>query len=182
MSALRTQNIIFKKIGSAAAAILVAAAGVVPYILFRDQIANMAAVGYAGLFVACMLTNASVFLPASGIAFTLAAATVLDPLLCAVLSGLGTTCGEMVGYFLGRCGRSCMDDPGRFQKIEGGLQKYGSAAIFAFAFMPIPMFDLIGVVAGTAQFPILKFFVVCSAGKMLKMLLYVFVLGRFLPL
>lgn len=179
---MTTQNKVLRKLGSVVLGLLVAAAGAVPYLLFRDQVQRMAAVGYTGLFLSCMLTNASVFLPASGIAFTLAAATVLDPLLCALAGGLGTTCGELVGYVLGRCGRSCVDHAGHFQKIERSLQQYGSAAIFVFAFMPLPLFDLIGVAAGTVRFSFLKFFVVCSMGKILKMLLYVFVLHRFLPL
>ena len=57
--------------------------GTLPFLLFRNQIQELAMVGYAGLFVACFLTNASVLLPASGIAFTLAAATALNPFWCA---------------------------------------------------------------------------------------------------
>lgn len=178
---MTTKQKIMKKLGSAAAVVLAMAVGAAPYLLFREQIQSMAAVGYVGLFVACMLTNASVFLPASSIAFTMAAATALNPLLCALIGGLGTTAGEMVGYVLGRCGRGCIDDQSRFRKVEDGLRRYGAAAILVFAFMPLPLFDLIGVVAGTVKYPVVKFVVVCALGKILKMLLYVFVLVRFLP-
>ena len=177
-----TKNTVLKKLGSAALALLVAAAGALPYILFRDQIQSMSTLGYAGLFIACMLTNASLFLPASGIAFTLAAATALDPLLCALIGGLGTACGELVGYTLGRCGRSTIDKPELFDKIDGYLLKYGYAAVFAFAFFPLPLFDLVGVAAGTAKLNVLKFFIVCTAGKILKMLLYVFLIGPMMQL
>lgn len=177
-----TKNRILKKVGSVVVALCVATAGALPYILFKDQVQEMATIGYVGLFAACLLTNASVFLPASGIAFTVAAATALNPLLCALIGGFGTAFGELVGYALGRCGRSSINKPKLFKKIDLGLKRYGYSAIFAFAFLPLPLFDFVGVAAGTAQIPIFRFFLVCSAGKILKMLVYVFVLSRFLPL
>lgn len=179
---MMTKDKLLKKIGAAALAVLVAAAGALPYLLFRDQIQSMASIGYAGLFVACLLTNASVFLPASGIAFTMAAATALDPLVCALVGGMGTASGELVGYALGRFGRGSIDNPQLFDKIDRGLKRYGFLAVFAFAFLPLPLFDLVGVAAGTARFPVFRFFIVCSAGKILKMLLYVFVIGNFISL
>lgn len=177
-----TRKRIIKKADHAAAALVVAAAGALPFLLFKEQVQEMSSVGYVGLFISCLLTNASLFLPASGIAFTLAAATALDPLLCAIIGGLGTACGELVGYAMGRCGRNSIDHPELFQKVALWLKRYGYCAIFAFAFLPLPLFDLVGIAAGTAKIPIFRFFVVCIAGKILKMLLYVFVLSNFMPL
>lgn len=177
-----TKDKLIRKIGSATAAVLVAVAGALPYILFADRIQDMSSLGYIGLFLSCLLTNASIFLPASGIAFTLAAATALDPLTCAIVGGLGTACGELVGYVIGRCGRASIDRPDLFAKIEQGLDRYGSAAVFTFAFLPLPLFDLVGMAAGTVRYPVVRFFLVCCTGKILKMLLYVFVVIRYIPL
>lgn len=179
---MKTKSGILKKIGSTMLALAIAAIGALPYVLFKDQIQEMAGLGYAGLFIACLLTNASICLPASGIAFTLAAATALDPLWCAVIGGLGTAAGELVGYTLGRLGRGSIANLELFAKVENGLKKYGYLAVLGFAFLPLSIFDLVGVAAGTAKLPVIKFFIVCSIGKVLKMLLYVFVLSRYIPL
>lgn len=162
-------------------AILVLTAGTLPFLLFREQLQQLSAVGYIGLFLACLATNASVFLPANGIAFTVAASAALDPLLCAIVGGLGTACGEVVGYFIGRCGHAQIEDRQSFQRVAEALDRYGNWAIFILAFLPLPLFDLIGIAAGTAGLRLLRFFLVCCIGKIGKMLLYVFVIQHFLP-
>lgn len=169
----------FRKLLIGVAAVLVAAAGSLPFLLFAEEIRQMATLGYLGLFAACALTNASVFLPASGIAFTMAAAMVLDPLLCAVLGGLGTACGELVGYVLGRIGCRRVEDLHQLEKARVWLRRYGYLSIFAFAALPLPLFDVIGITAGTARLHPVKFFAVCTAGKIIKMLVYVFIVSNF---
>lgn len=179
---MKQKNNVIHKIGSILLVLLVAAVGALPYLLFRDQIQSIAGLGYIGLFVSCVLTNASVCLPASGIAFTLAAATALNPLLCALIGGLGTSVGELVGYLLGRFGRRNIENIELFSKIEYGITRYGYLAVFGLAFLPLPIFDLAGIAAGTVKLSPGKFFIVCTAGKISKMFLYVFILSRYLPI
>lgn len=169
------------KLASFVLAVLVLAAGTLPFLLFREQLQQLSAVGYVGLFLACLATNASVFLPANGIAFTVAASAALDPLLCAIVGGLGTACGEVVGYVIGRCGHAQVGDGKSFQKMAAALDRYGNWAIFLLAFLPLPLFDLIGIAAGTAGLRLPRFFLVCCIGKIGKMLLYVFLIQPFLP-
>ena len=182
---MNTNIKVLKKIRSIILAIVVALIGALPYLLFNDQIQQMAGLGYIGLFVACLLTNASICLPASGIAFTLAAATALNPFWCALVGGMGTAVGELVGYVFGRLGRSSVSDIDNielFNRIERGLNRYGYWAVFGFAFLPLPIFDLVGLAAGTARLPVVRFFLVCTLGKCMKMLFYMFILGRYIPL
>lgn len=162
------------------AAVGVAAAGSLPFLLFPEAIQKMAAAGYAGLMAACCLTNATVFLPASGIAFTLSASTALDPLLCCVAGGCGTACGELVGYFCGRSGKRLVTDRPLFSKIEHFLSRYGFFTVLAFAFLPIPAFDLVGVTAGAGNMPVYRYLSACIIGKVLKMIVYVFLFSRIL--
>ena len=168
------------KLASSVLALLVLAAGTLPFLLFREQLQQLSALGYIGLFFSCLATNASVFLPANGIAFTIAASAALDPLLCAVVGGLGTACGEVVGYFIGLCGHAQLEDRQSFQKVAEALDRYGNWAIFMLAFLPLPLFDLIGIAAGTAGLRLPRFFLVCCIGKISKMLFYVFVIQQFL--
>ncbi len=177
-----TQSKPRNKFPSILLAIVVASAGCLPFLLFSEQIRELATLGYIGLFVGCVLTNASVFLPASGIAFTLAAATTLNPVVCALLGGLGTSCGEIVGYLCGRFGRKQLENSALFSKMESALGRFGYWAVFFFAFLPLPLFDFIGIAAGTVKLSWPRFFLVCTTGKVLKMFLYVFVLRHFMPI
>lgn len=86
-------------------AVAVAVTGSLPFLLLPEIIKKLAVAGYIGLFVACFLTNATVFLPASGIAFTISASTVLNPLFSTIIGGVGTACGELISYCCGRAGK-----------------------------------------------------------------------------
>lgn len=158
------------------------ALGTLPFFVFKDEIGELAALGYIGLFAACFFTNASLMLPSAGIAFTLSAATALSGFWCAIVGGLGTTLGEMSGYLLGRLGRSSVRGGVFFDKMEGLLSKWGYLAVFLFALMPMPIFDFIGIGAGTAKMPPVAFFLVCGLGKILKMLIYVYIVSGVLAI
>lgn len=179
---MKQNRSLVNRIWSVLVAIFIAVIGALPYILFRDKIQAVAGLGYIGLFLSCVLTNASVFLPASGIAFTLAAATALNPFLCAIIGGTGTATGELVGYIIGAFGRGSIANTNLLLKAEAGLKRFGYWAVLFFAFLPLPLFDFIGVAAGTAKIPIMKFYFACCVGKILKMLLYVFVFRVYFPL
>lgn len=62
--------------------LLMAAAFSTPYILFGEQVREMAIVGYVGLFLACLLSNVSILIPSSATVIVLAAATTLNPWFC----------------------------------------------------------------------------------------------------
>lgn len=164
------------------AAFAVAAAGSLPFLLWPETIKRLSAAGYIGLTAACFLTNATVFLPASGIAFTVSAASVLNPLWCAAAGGIGTALGELVGYYCGRIGKKAVEETQLLCRIRKFLDKYGIMAVLLFAFLPLPLFDLVGVTAGAARMPLPKYFLSCAAGKILKMMMYVFLVQNYLNL
>ena len=142
----------------------------------------VAVAGYIGLFVACFLTNATVFLPASGIAFTISASTVLNPLFSTIIGGVGTACGELISYCCGRAGKNVVEDTPFLFRIQTYVQKYGVFTVWLFAFLPLPLFDLVGVTAGAGKMPLPKYIIPCMIGKVMKMMVYVFLVQRYLKI
>ena len=162
--------------------VIVACIGSLPFFLFSDTLKNLSAVSYIGLLIATFLTNASVLLPASGIAFTLSASYILDPLICVIVGGLGTALGEMVSYICGRNGSAVIDDIKKFEKVSLYLKKYDMIIVFIFALLPLPIFDIVGIAAGSAKMSIPKYLIACFTGKTIKLFVYVFLLKNFLPM
>ena len=175
---MRATNEMVRKSLSFILAILVAIIGSIPFLIFKDEIQDVSLAGYLGLLCACILTNATVFLPASGIAFTVSASTVLNPLICCCIGGLGTALGELMSFFCGRAGKQLVEKRQIFSKIKLYVEKQGFIMVLLFAFLPFPIFDFVGVTAGASQMSIFKYFSACVIGKILKMILYVIVIYK----
>ncbi len=140
--------------------------------VFKEQIEKYAVTGYFGVFIACVASTATVLLPAPAIFVVVQYAQLLNPVLVVLIGGFGTATGEMLGYFLGKNGAQLT----RF-KPKGKLfylfLKHPYKAVFLFSFLPLPVFDIIGICAGALRLRAVKFFSVCLFGKTLKMALYV---------
>ena len=171
-------NKVLKREFNIAIMLLVVFLGSVPFLFFRDEVRNMAGLGYMGLMAACFLTNATIFLPASGIAFTVSAATVLNPYICCVCGGLGTAFGELISYSCGRVGKKLVEDNKLYRKMQGYISKRGFLTVLIFAFLPFPIFDFVGVAAGAGKMNVAKYTVACIIGKVLKMFVYVILANR----
>lgn len=153
-----------------------------PWIIWREELQQYALVGYAGLFLSCMLANASVFLPASSTMFVLAASTTLDPWLCILVGGLGTAVGEQASYLCGVAGRKGLESDSPWAvRIRGWLQRNAFATVFLFAFVPLPLFDLAGVAAGVTRMNWFAFTLAAVLGKVLKFALMVGFAFWFVP-
>ena len=61
--------------------------------------------GYLGVFLLPMLANATVFVPIPGVMVIFTMAAVLNPILVAVVGGLGAATGELTGYLVGFSGQ-----------------------------------------------------------------------------
>ena len=127
---------------------------------------------YPILFVVQALMAATLFLPAPGLAFVVAAGTVLDPLWVGIVAGIGSATGELTGYFLGYYGRRAVPtDTSRLWRLtEHGFRRWGFIALIALAFIPNPAFDALGILAGSLRYPLGRFWLSTAAGKILKFL------------
>jgi uncharacterized membrane protein YdjX (TVP38/TMEM64 family) len=140
-------------------------------IALRDQLDQLQAYGYPGIFLLSILANATVILPAPGIAFTFAMGAVFNPIGVAIAAGSGAAIGELTGYLAGFSGRGIIEDNPTYQRIEKWTERYGGWAILLLAFIPNPLFDLGGAAAGALGMPVRTFLFWAIIGKTLKMLL-----------
>lgn len=142
--------------------------------LLGDQAKWLASLGYLGIFALSILANATIILPAPGVAFVFGMGAVYNPLLVALAAGAGAAIGELSGYLAGYSGNIAFQNRARYQQLIPWMKKYGPWTILVLGFIPNPVFDLAGIVAGILKMPLWKFLVFCMIGKILKMLLFAY--------
>ncbi len=154
-----------------------------PFLFLREQIQEVAALGYAGLFVACALSNASILLPSSSTMFVLLAASALNPALCVLVGGLGTAVGEQCAYLCGRAGGAAFEkkDDASLGRVHRFVRRHDFIAVFLFALAPLPVFDLAGVAAGADRMPWPKYALAAFLGKTIKFAVSVWFAAAVLP-
>lgn len=137
--------------------------------IFGDELRQVSRLGYAGLFIATFFSSASILLPLPGALLVIASSTALNPLLVALVSAVGESLGEMVGYAAGRAGKHLIvEEDRRYKQVQGLMQRYGVLPVIGFAAIPNPIFDIVGLVAGVLHFRPLTFFLSVLLGKLLK--------------
>ena len=154
---------------------LAAVVGITLYIFsIRDRAAQLAVYGYPGIFLLSILANATLFLPAPGVAFVFSMGAVFPPLPVALAAGAGAALGELSGYLAGFSGRAVLERSSRVERLEQLMRRYGALTILVLAFIPNPVFDVAGIMAGILRMPVQKFLFYCWIGKTLKMLAFAF--------
>jgi len=143
-------------------------------IINRDSVKQLESLGYPGIFLASMLTNATLILPIPGVLITSAMGAVFNPFWVAIASSSGATVGEISGYLAGFSGQAVVENKKWYEKIENWMKKYGDITILVLAFIPNPAFDAAGMTAGVLKMPIHKFLIYCFIGKTLKMLAFAY--------
>ena len=131
---------------------------------------SLSALGYPGVFLIAFLSSATVLLPVPGLAFSIGAGAIWQPIVVGLIGGLGAATGEMIGYFAGRAGLSVLRKKkgGRWLSVERGLRRFGFWAIFLVAAIPNPLFDALGLAAGALAYPVWRFWLAAAAGNTVK--------------
>lgn len=153
----------------------VAIALMVVVTLYQEQLVALAVYGYLGIFLSCAAANSTVFMPAPSSAIVMAMAHVLTPFWVAIAGGTGAAVGECVGYLAGLSGRRIVDQSQRGQQVRKWMTRYGDITVLVLAFLPLPLFDLVGVAAGAMRMRFMRFFGLVLTGKVLKMLIYAYI-------
>jgi len=119
--------------------------------------------GYAGLFIAVLISTASIIYPL--------------PILVGVIAGVAGSIGELSSYFIARGGKRIIgryiQEGEKYFKVEEQFKKYGFWVIPIFAATPLPM-DLIGLAAGALKYDLKKFLLGVLIGKIPRYLLIAF--------
>ncbi len=145
------------------------------FILFnRDKIAAMQTYSYAGVFLVSLITCSTIVVPVPGWIVTAAMGTTLNPILVGIVSGIGGTIGEMAGYLLGYGGRLVIDNFNAYSRMVQWMKKWGGITIFVLALIPNPAFDVAGAAAGSLRFPVWKFLLYGTLGRIPKHILFAY--------
>ena len=152
-------------------------------VYYRDQVKYLEGYGYPGIFLVSMLTNATLILPVPGVLITSAMGAVFNPFWVAVAAGSGAALGELSGYLTGFSGQAVIERTPAYVRMEGWMKKYGDWVVVVMAFVPNPLFDMAGIIAGALKMPVARFLLWCWIGKVLKMMLFAYggstILGLF---
>jgi len=149
--------------------------GITVYIYsIRERVDEFAAYGYPGIFLVMLMANATVIIPAPGVAVVFAMGSVFNPILVALAAGTGGAFGELSGYLAGFSGQAIVENTRAYNRISPWVQKYGVWAILVLAAIPNPFFDLAGMAAGIAKIPVWKFLLFCWVGQIIKMTIFAY--------
>ncbi|HEY9121634.1 MAG TPA: VTT domain-containing protein [Brevefilum sp.] len=143
-------------------------------VIKRDELQALKGYGYPGIFLFSILANATIFVPVPGVMFTSAMGAVFNPLFVSIAAGAGAALGELSGYLAGFSGQAVVEGSERYQRVVRWMEKYGDITILVLAFIPNPLFDLAGIIAGILKMPIWKFLIYCVIGKILKMMIFAY--------
>jgi len=135
---------------------------------FRDQFAELAAVGYPGIFLVSLLSSATIILPAPSLALVFAMGSALPWPLVGLAAGAGEALGELTGYAAGFGGRVVVEDQLAYTRMEEWMRRRGAITILVLSVIPNPLFDLAGIAAGTMGYPVWRFLLVTWLGKTIK--------------
>jgi len=147
---------------------IVIVGALVAAVYFRDRLQELAAYGYAAVFLVGLLSNATIILPIPGLAVSSVLGGVFNPWLVGIVAGIGQALGELSGYLLGYSGQTLVARRPIYERLYGWMRRYGVWVIFVLAVIPNPVFDIGGMIAGALRFPLWKFLTSCAAGKIVK--------------
>jgi len=138
----------------------------------RERVSQFAGLGYPGIFLIALLANATVLLPAPGVAVIYAMGAVFNPFGVGLAAGMGGAIGELSGYLAGFSGQAVVERTDIYNRIKPWVDKYGGWAILVLSAIPNPFFDVAGIAAGMAKMPIQIFLLFTLIGQLIKMTLF----------
>jgi membrane protein DedA with SNARE-associated domain len=124
--------------------------------------------GYLGVFLISLIGALSIVIPIPYTVLIFTCGHYLDPVLVALVGGVGSALGEISGYALGYAGRIVTSEE-RKRKMDYFLRlfnRHGAITVFIFALTPLPD-DLLFIPLGIVRYSFFKAFIPCLLGKIL---------------
>ena len=137
-------------------------------VIYSEQLVQLGAYGYSGLFLLNLLASATLILPAPGLALAFAAGASLNPFLVGLAVGAGSAIGELTGYLAGFSGRGIVESDPQYERVHRWMVTRGLWVIFILSIVPNPLFDVAGITAGAMRMPVWKFLGAALPGKVIK--------------
>ena len=138
-------------------------------VLWTTGTFNIETAGYTSIWFLAFIGAALVFLPVSALAAVCVAATVdLNPFLIAVVAASAEALGELTGYLAGMGGKSFFERNRFYLRFKNLFSRYAALTLLVGSTIPNPLFDVMGVAAGSILYPVRKFLLLVFIGKTIK--------------
>lgn len=140
--------------------------GVIIY--FRNYLARLASYGYLGIFLVSVIGASTIVVPSPSLVATFVGGSLFNPLIVGILSGVGTSIGEVTGYLAGIGSTVLIKEDKNYMRVEKWMAINGFITIFLLAIIPNPLFDLSGIISGATKYSFKKFFIATLLGKTIR--------------
>jgi membrane protein DedA with SNARE-associated domain len=140
----------------------------------RDQAEKLAFLGYPGIFLIALLANATVLIPAPGVAVVFAMGGLFNPAAVALAAGAGGALGELSGYLAGFSGQAVVERMDIYDRMVPWIKRFGGFAILILSAIPNPFFDIAGITAGMLKMPLGEFLFFTWIGQTIKMFMFAY--------
>ena len=138
-------------------------------VLWTTGTFNIETAGYTSIWFLAFIGAALVFLPVSALAAVCVAATVdLNPFLIAVVAASAEAIGELTGYLAGMGGKAVFERNRFYLRFKNLFLRYAALTLFLGSIIPNPLFDIMGVAAGSILYPVRRFLLLVFIGKTIK--------------
>ena len=138
-------------------------------VLWATGTFNIETVGYTSIFFLSFIAAALIFLPVSALAAVCVAVAVdLNPFMVAVVAASAESIGELTGYMAGMGGKAIFDRNRFYLRFKNLFSRYGGLILFCGSMIPNPLFDIMGVAAGSILYPVKRFLLLVFIGKVVK--------------
>ncbi len=133
---------------------------------------ELAIYGYGGVFIITMLGAATLFIPGPTMIATFIVGAFLNPILVALVAGLGSAIGESTGYLAGYASRGLVAPQERkntwYQRIFRWMSSHPFLTIFLMDAIPNLLGDIAGLIAGRNKYSYFKFLLAGFLGKTIR--------------
>ncbi|MCZ7383193.1 MAG: VTT domain-containing protein [Candidatus Methanoperedens sp.] len=145
---------------------------------FSDYLEHFSVLGYFGIFIISLFGSATILIPVPSWAFVVGASRILNPYLVGISAGIGSGLGEITGFIAGRGVSHIIHTNKMFIKYKDWITKNDVLAIGILAFIPNPMFDVAGLIAGSLRIKLWRFILPCIIGRIFRYVILAY-LGKF---
>jgi membrane protein YqaA with SNARE-associated domain len=139
-------------------------------IVYWDYIDQAGRYGYLGVFIISIFSGGTAIVPVPGILVVFTLGSVLNPAIVGACAGLGEAIGSIFIYLTGYGGRAALKtlDHRVTNRFKKWIDRHGSITVFVMSAIINPFFFPFTAVAGVVRFGLIKFFLLCWAGKTIK--------------
>ena len=138
-------------------------------VLWATGTFNIETVGYTSIFFLSFIAAALIFLPVSALASVCVAGVVeLNPFVVAVVAASAESIGELTGYLAGMGGKAIFDRNRFYLRFKNLFSRYAAFTLLFGSAIPNPLFDVMGVAAGSILYPVKRFLLLVFIGKVVK--------------